>query len=442
MLCTATGCSKSHGGVILGDFQDPLDPEAEAQTIYSQLWNGFETLRQKYCADRPFPSPELAIQPESLSIAVPVPEPVLAPIPEPAVEVKSSSASPVIAKPMPPPARHASMVQALRNPIQLPSDQAAAGYSNVSQRRNDSLVQAHDKTASQDAQFFRKDSMQQAMGNPLSMPGSGGTVVTPPWASKEPPTSRHEIMEPKVIGEDVPSKLPDLPENDDRRPSASGTDDISPTEASALTPRRRRRSLKEVLTSPFSGSGGSPRLKRAGSNASQDGGQSPSMTSKNSTPPPPQSENHTQQVKPPVVRLRSLGSLVRSNDPPPTSSPLVDEDAMNGGLQRHQTAPTILPLEAGTDDGKRHPGAVLRPQFSNLSVNSLDSPPFNRSEKNFSNTSMVAQLVSNEPGQDCLPLHQPLRAMSEMLLDELEKLYNAHTVYEAMPRRMSVLESA
>lgn len=69
------GCSKAHAGVILGDYQDPLDPESEAQTVYSQLWNGFDKIRTRYCADRPYPHP--VIQEEvikDVDIVIPVPQ--------------------------------------------------------------------------------------------------------------------------------------------------------------------------------------------------------------------------------------------------------------------------------------------------------------------------------------------------------------------------------
>ncbi|XP_078680430.1 rasGAP-activating-like protein 1 [Branchiostoma floridae x Branchiostoma belcheri] len=45
---TARGCSKTHSAVTLGDWRDPLDPDAEAQTIYSQILLGRDILRSKY----------------------------------------------------------------------------------------------------------------------------------------------------------------------------------------------------------------------------------------------------------------------------------------------------------------------------------------------------------------------------------------------------------
>ncbi|XP_077995563.1 rasGAP-activating-like protein 1 isoform X2 [Glandiceps talaboti] len=42
------GCSKTHSACTLGDWRDPLDPDAETQTIYSQLLLGTDMLRTKY----------------------------------------------------------------------------------------------------------------------------------------------------------------------------------------------------------------------------------------------------------------------------------------------------------------------------------------------------------------------------------------------------------
>ncbi|KPP61591.1 rasGAP-activating-like protein 1-like [Scleropages formosus] len=42
---TAQGCSRTHSAVTLGDWSDPLDPDAEAQTIYKQLLHGRDELR-------------------------------------------------------------------------------------------------------------------------------------------------------------------------------------------------------------------------------------------------------------------------------------------------------------------------------------------------------------------------------------------------------------
>ncbi|XP_071789883.1 rasGAP-activating-like protein 1 isoform X1 [Asterias amurensis] len=42
------GCSRAHNAATLGDWRDPLDPDVEAQIIYSQLRLGKDILRKKY----------------------------------------------------------------------------------------------------------------------------------------------------------------------------------------------------------------------------------------------------------------------------------------------------------------------------------------------------------------------------------------------------------
>ncbi|KAJ8414806.1 hypothetical protein AAFF_G00023290 [Aldrovandia affinis] len=44
----ALGCSRTHSAVTLGDWSDPLDPDAETQTIYKQLLQGRDKLRMQY----------------------------------------------------------------------------------------------------------------------------------------------------------------------------------------------------------------------------------------------------------------------------------------------------------------------------------------------------------------------------------------------------------
>ncbi|XP_041377261.1 rasGAP-activating-like protein 1 [Gigantopelta aegis] len=44
---SAPGCSQTYHGVMLGDWQDPLDPRVETQIIYSQLQNGKHNLRKQ-----------------------------------------------------------------------------------------------------------------------------------------------------------------------------------------------------------------------------------------------------------------------------------------------------------------------------------------------------------------------------------------------------------
>ncbi|XP_040842888.1 rasGAP-activating-like protein 1 isoform X5 [Ochotona curzoniae] len=44
---SAPGCSRTHSAVTLGDWSDPLDPDAEMQTVYRQLLLGRDQLRMK-----------------------------------------------------------------------------------------------------------------------------------------------------------------------------------------------------------------------------------------------------------------------------------------------------------------------------------------------------------------------------------------------------------
>ncbi|KAM6954466.1 rasGAP-activating-like protein 1 [Aplochiton taeniatus] len=45
---TVPGCSRTHSAVTLGDWSDPLDPDAETQTIYKQLLQGQDRIRKTY----------------------------------------------------------------------------------------------------------------------------------------------------------------------------------------------------------------------------------------------------------------------------------------------------------------------------------------------------------------------------------------------------------
>uniref|UniRef100_A0A8C1Z373 RAS protein activator like 1b (GAP1 like) n=1 Tax=Cyprinus carpio TaxID=7962 RepID=A0A8C1Z373_CYPCA len=45
---TALGCSRTHSAVTLGDWSDPLDPDAETQIIYKELLQGRDKLRKQY----------------------------------------------------------------------------------------------------------------------------------------------------------------------------------------------------------------------------------------------------------------------------------------------------------------------------------------------------------------------------------------------------------
>ncbi|XP_007468630.1 PREDICTED: rasGAP-activating-like protein 1 [Lipotes vexillifer] len=45
---SAAGCSRTHSAVTLGDWSDPLDPDAETQMVYRQLLLGRDRLRMKF----------------------------------------------------------------------------------------------------------------------------------------------------------------------------------------------------------------------------------------------------------------------------------------------------------------------------------------------------------------------------------------------------------
>ncbi|XP_016012968.2 rasGAP-activating-like protein 1 isoform X1 [Rousettus aegyptiacus] len=45
---SAAGCSRTHSAVTLGDWSDPLDPDAETQMVYRQLLLGRDQLRMKF----------------------------------------------------------------------------------------------------------------------------------------------------------------------------------------------------------------------------------------------------------------------------------------------------------------------------------------------------------------------------------------------------------
>ncbi|XP_076859491.1 RAS protein activator like 1 isoform X4 [Brachyhypopomus gauderio] len=55
---TALGCSRTHSAVTLGDWSDPLDPDAEAQTIYKELLQGKDKLRKQYLERQEIQAPE------------------------------------------------------------------------------------------------------------------------------------------------------------------------------------------------------------------------------------------------------------------------------------------------------------------------------------------------------------------------------------------------
>ncbi|XP_059105369.1 rasGAP-activating-like protein 1 isoform X3 [Peromyscus eremicus] len=57
---SAAGCSRTHSAVTLGDWSDPLDPDAEAQVVYRQLLLGRDQLRLKLLEDSSLdPAPEV-----------------------------------------------------------------------------------------------------------------------------------------------------------------------------------------------------------------------------------------------------------------------------------------------------------------------------------------------------------------------------------------------
>ena len=42
------GCSQCHRGITIGDWRDPLDPDLDAQVIFSQFNQGKAALQKKY----------------------------------------------------------------------------------------------------------------------------------------------------------------------------------------------------------------------------------------------------------------------------------------------------------------------------------------------------------------------------------------------------------
>ncbi|XP_065191832.1 rasGAP-activating-like protein 1 [Sycon ciliatum] len=465
----AVGCSKSHGGVILGNYQDPLDPEAEAQTVYSQLWNGFQALRSKYCPERPFPSPSIAspsLEADQFTINVPSGSGTQHAKPE-----SSSGAQ----------ARKESMHQAMSNPVAFrrTGDQDASSSSPVlgtaidQSTRVQASVKQVEPSSSGNVRMhlqLRQASFKQAILQGEGEGGGGEDTDTWPAdttscdapAAAATVTSVQDELSPVLVLPAV-SALSGVPEADEQQDegNSSTAAATTPTKASPTsdagdgTPKqRRKRSLRNVLSDAFTGSsspGSSPKLLRSQSASSpskppaskQEAGQSP-LLRRGAT----STEALPSAGKPSVVRLRSLGSVVRTVEVPagmelPAEASNASNGA-NGGLHRHQTAPELGIVSDG--DSTRCHAHELHPQFSNLSVNSLDSlmSPVSTTPGQHQHTlpAYVAHFVSEDNDHHSLPLHQPTRAMSEMLLDELERLYNAHTVYEAMPRRLSVLESA
>ncbi|XP_073766095.1 rasGAP-activating-like protein 1 [Danio rerio] len=63
----ASGCSRTHSAVTLGDWSDPLDPDAEAQIIYKELLQGRDKLREQYLETQEVESAEQEVgQPSSV----------------------------------------------------------------------------------------------------------------------------------------------------------------------------------------------------------------------------------------------------------------------------------------------------------------------------------------------------------------------------------------
>ena len=46
------GCSQCHRGITIGDWRDPLDPDLDAQVIFSQFQQGKSAIIKKYLPGR------------------------------------------------------------------------------------------------------------------------------------------------------------------------------------------------------------------------------------------------------------------------------------------------------------------------------------------------------------------------------------------------------
>ena len=53
-LLSAGGCQLTHSHVTLSDWRDPLDPDSEAQMIFTQLLQSREELKQKFIETKEF----------------------------------------------------------------------------------------------------------------------------------------------------------------------------------------------------------------------------------------------------------------------------------------------------------------------------------------------------------------------------------------------------
>ena len=47
------GCSQCHRGITMGDWRDPLDPDLDAQILFSQFLKGRQSLIKKYSPGQP-----------------------------------------------------------------------------------------------------------------------------------------------------------------------------------------------------------------------------------------------------------------------------------------------------------------------------------------------------------------------------------------------------
>ena len=53
LLLSEPGCSQCHRGITIGDWRDPLDPELDAQVLYSQFFQGRSALVANYLGRYP-----------------------------------------------------------------------------------------------------------------------------------------------------------------------------------------------------------------------------------------------------------------------------------------------------------------------------------------------------------------------------------------------------
>ena len=51
---TEPGCSQCHRGITIGDWRDPLDPDLDAQVIFSQFHQGKSSIIKKYLSGEKF----------------------------------------------------------------------------------------------------------------------------------------------------------------------------------------------------------------------------------------------------------------------------------------------------------------------------------------------------------------------------------------------------